>query len=111
MMAPPQQTRPSQDPYAQRRKKLTSTVQRLRGWVGSDPSRNAELADALVQLNRHRLLGHDYAAAAPDAQDALRRSAELLTATGPIGPYTSTDDAVRYLTAVVHLAVTQAGLG
>src|SRR3712207_2330252 len=51
------------------------------------------------------------AAAAPDAQDALRRSAELLTAKGPIGPYTSVDDAVRYLTAIVHLAVTQAGLG
>ena len=65
----------------------------------------------MVKLNMHRLLGHDYNAAAPDAQDALRRSAELLTATGPIGPYTSVDDAVRYLTALVHLAVTQAGLG
>ena len=100
-----------QDLYAQRGKKLTSAVQRLRGWIGSDPSKNPELADALVELNMHRLLGHDYNAAAPDAQDALRRSAELLTATGPIGPYTSVDDAVRYLTALVHLAVTQAGLG
>ena len=100
-----------QDPYAQRGKKLTSAVQRLRGWVGSDPSKNVELADALVTLNAHRLLGHDYAATGPDAQDALRRSAELLTAKGPIGPYTSVDDAVRYLTAVVHLAVTQVGLG
>jgi hypothetical protein len=100
-----------QDLYAQRGKKLNSAVQRLRGWIGSDPSKNPELADALVELNMHRLLGHDYNAAAPDAQDALRRSAELLTATGPIGPYTSVDDAVRYLTALVHLAVTQAGLG
>ena len=100
-----------QDLYAQRGKKLNSAVQRLRGWIGSDPSKNPELADALVKLNMHRLLGHDYNAAAPDAQDALRRSAELLTATGPIGPYTSVDDAVRYLTALVHLAVTQAGLG
>ena len=112
MMAPQQKApRQPQDPYAQRGKKLASAVQRLRGWVGSDPSRNVELADALVELNAHRLLGHDYAAAGPDAQDALRRSAELFAAKGPIGPYTSVDDAVRYLTAVVHLAVTQAGLG
>jgi hypothetical protein len=112
MMASPKNTRKQpQDPYAQRSKELTSAVQRLRSWVGSDPSRNAELADALVELNAHRLLGHDYAAAAPDAQDALRRSADLLLGNGPVGPYTSIDDAVRYLTAVVHLAVTQAGLG
>ncbi|HWI00465.1 MAG TPA: hypothetical protein VNT27_09030, partial [Propionibacteriaceae bacterium] len=112
MMPPQQKTRkPPQDPYAQRAKQLTSAVQRLRGWVGSDPSRNVELADALVELNRHRLLGHDYAAAAADTQDAVRRSAELLTAKGPIGPYTAVEDAVRYVTAVVHLAVTQAGLG
>ena len=112
MMAPQQKApKQPQDPYAQRGKKLTSAVQRLRGWVGSDPSRSVELADALVELNAHRLLGHDYAAAGADAQDALRRSAELFTAKGPIGPYTSVNDAVRYLTAVVHLAVTQAGLG
>jgi hypothetical protein len=111
-MMPPQKTRKApQDGYAQRAKKLSSTVQRLRGWVGTDPSREAELADALVELNRHRLLGHDYAAAAADAKDAVRRSAELLTAAGPLGPYTSVDDAIRYLIAVIHLAVTQAGLG
>ena len=111
-MPPQQKTRKqSQDPYAQRSKQLTSAVQRLRGWVGSDPSRNAELADALVELNAYRLLGHEYGAAASDARDALRRSAELLTANGPIGPYTSVEDAVRYLTAVVHLAVTQVALG
>ena len=39
-----------QDPYAQQAKKLASLVQRLRGWVGSDPSRVPELADALIQL-------------------------------------------------------------
>ena len=112
MMAPQQKVRKQpQDPYAQRGKKLTSAAQRLRGWVGSDPTRNVELANALVELNAHRLLGHDYAAAAPDARDALRRSAELLTASGPIGPYTSAEDAVRYITAAVHLAATQAGLG
>jgi hypothetical protein len=111
-MAPQQQARKqSQDLYTQRGRQLTSAVQRLRGWVGSDPSKAAELADALVELNAHRLLGHDYAAAAADARDALRRSAELLTANGPIGPYTSVEDAVRYLTAVVHLAVTQVALG
>jgi hypothetical protein len=112
MMPPQQKTRkPPQDPYAQRGKQLTSAVQRLRGWVGSDPSRNVELADALVELNRHRLLGHEYPAAARDAQDAVRRSAELLTAKGPMGPYSSIEDAVRYVTAVVHLAAAQAGLG
>jgi hypothetical protein len=100
-----------QDPYAQQAKKLASLVQRLRGWVGSDPSRALELADALIQLTAHRLLGHSYAAAAEDAQDAVRRAAELLAAKGPIGPYTSVSDAARYVTAVVHLAAIQAGLG
>jgi hypothetical protein len=100
-----------QDPYAQQGKKLASLVQRLRGWVGSDPSQAPELADALMQLTAHRLLGHGYAAAAEDAQDAVRRAAELLASKGPIGPYTSVSDAARYLTAVVHMAAIQAGLG
>jgi hypothetical protein len=100
-----------QDPYAQQGKELGSLVQRLRGWVGSDPSRTPELADALIQLTAHRLLGHGYAAAAEDAQDAVRRAAELLAAKGPIGPYTSVSDAARYVTAVVHMAAIQAGLG
>ena len=69
-----------QDPYAQQGKKLASLVQLLRGWVGSDPSRAQELADALIQLTAHRLLGHSWAAAADDAQDAVRRAAELLAA-------------------------------
>jgi hypothetical protein len=100
-----------QDPYAQQGKKLTSVVQRLRGWVGSDPSRAPELTDALIQLTAHRLLGHGYAAAAEDAQDAVRRSAELLAAKGPIGPYTSVSDAARYVTSVIYLATVQAGMG
>jgi hypothetical protein len=100
-----------QDPYAQQGKKLASLVQLLRGWVGSDPSRAPELADALIQLTAHRLLGHGWAAAADDAQDAVRRAAELLAAKGPIGPYTSLSDAARYVTAVVHMAAIQAGLG
>ena len=104
-------TRQSQDPYAQRGKTLVSSAQRLRGWVGSDPSRAPELADALIQLTEHRLLGHSYAAAAADAQESVRRAGEMLAAKGPIGPYTSINDAAHYVTAVVHLAAVQAGLG
>ena len=101
----------AQDAYAQQGKKLASSVQRLRGWVGSDPSRAPELADALIQLTAHRLLGHGYAGAAEDAQDSVRRAAEMLASHGPIGPYTSVSDAARYVTAAVHLAAIQAGLG
>jgi hypothetical protein len=101
--------KPVKDRYAERGKTLASSVQRLRGWVGSDPSRAHELADTLVLLTSHHLLGHAFAAAAGDAQEALRRAAELLTAKGPIGPYTSLTDATRYVTAVVHLATVQVG--
>jgi len=110
-MAQPKARQQSHDPYAQRGKTLASLVQRLRGWVGSDPSRAPELADALVELTAHRLLGHGYAAGAADAQDSVRRAGEILAASGPIGPYTSINDAARYVTAVVHLAAIQAGLG
>ena len=107
------QNRPKQpqDPYAQKAKQLTSSVQRLRGWVGSDPSRTPELADALVALTEHRLLGHSYTVAAPEAQEAVKLAAQQLTADGPIGPYTSVADAARYVTAVVHLGVIQAAAG
>jgi hypothetical protein len=111
MMAQAKARQQSQDPYGQEGKTLTSRVQRLRGWVGSDPSKLPELADALVDLTAHRLLGHGYAAAAEDAQDSVRRAGELLAASGPIGPYTSISDAARYVTAVVHLAAIQAGMG
>ena len=107
------QNRPKQpqDPYAQKGKQLASAVQRLRGWVGSDPSRTPELADALVALTEHRLLGHAYTVAAPEAQEAVKLAAQQLTANGPIGPYTSVADAARYVTAVVHLGVIQAAAG
>ena len=107
------QNRPKQpqDPYAQQGKQLASAVQRLRGWVGSDPSRTPELADALVALTEHRLLGHAYTVAAPEAQEAVKLAAQQLTANGPIGPYTSVADAARYVTAVVHLGVIQAAAG
>ena len=107
------QNRPKQpqDPYAQTAKQLASAAQRLRGWVGSDPSRTPELADALIALTRHRLLGHAYTIAAPEAQESVKLAAQLLTAAGPIGPYTSVDDAARYVTAVVHLAVIQSAAG
>jgi hypothetical protein len=111
MMAQAKSGQQSQDPYARRSKTLTSQVQRLRGWVGSDPAKLAELADALVELTAHRLLGHGYAAAAADGQDAVRRAGELLAAAGPIGPYTSIKEAARYVTAVVHLATIQTGMG
>src|SRR5215211_5080869 len=99
-----------QDAYAQQGKRLSSLVQRLRGWVGSDPARAPELADALVELTAHRLLGHGYAAAAGDAQESVRRAGELLAANGSIGPYTSIPNAARYVTAVVHRATGRVGL-
>ncbi|HEU5485899.1 MAG TPA: hypothetical protein VFU98_13410, partial [Microlunatus sp.] len=112
-MAQQKQNRPKQpqDPYAQQGKQLISAVQRLRGWVGSDPSRTPELADGLVALTEHRLLGHAYTVAAPEAQESVKLAAQLLTANGPIGPYTSVDDAARYVTAVVHLGVIQCAAG
>lgn len=103
--------RQAKDPYAQRSKELTSAVQRLRGWVGSDPSRLPELGDALVALTGHRLRGHDFAAAGADAQDSVKQAAQLLTVPGPVGAYTAAVDAGRYVTAVVQLASVQAGLG
>ena len=109
-MSQPSRTSPP-DPYGQQTKKLVSLVGRLRGWVGSDPSREPELADALVQLTEHRLLGHAYPDAAPDAQDAVRRAGQLLSAGGPVGPYSSIPDAARYVTAVVHLATIQVDIG
>ena len=107
----PNRPKQPQDPYAQTAKQLSSAAQRLRGWVGSDPSRTPELADALIALTRHRLLGHAYTTAAPEAQESVKLAAQLLTAEGPIGPYTSVDDAARYVTAVVHLAVIQSAAG
>ncbi len=110
-MAQQQKAQKQADPYVQRGKALASAVQRLRGWVGSDPARTPELADALVDLTTHRLLGHAHITAVGDAQEAVKYAAQLLTANGPIGPYTSTTDAARYITAVVQLAIIQVGVG
>lgn len=111
---PARQGKPTQQPkdaYAQTGKALASQVQRLRGWLGTDASRLPELVDALNALVAHRLDGHAYAAAGADAQDAVRRSADQLLASGPIGPYSSAADAVRCGTALVQLAALQVAVG
>ncbi|MGI8458563.1 MAG: hypothetical protein ACR2LI_10680 [Propionibacteriaceae bacterium] len=110
MAQPQKKPKQPQDPYAQRGKTLASSVQRLRGWLGTDPTKLPDLVDALSELTAHRLVGHAYPAAAADAQDAVRRSAELMAAKGPIGPYTELEDVTRCGTALVHLAAVQAGL-
>ena len=107
----PKSPQQPKDPYAQSGKALASAVQRLRGWISTDASRLPELVDALNALVAHRLDGHAYAAAGPDAQDAVKRSADLLLSTGPIGPYSSAADAVRCGTALVQLAALQAEIG
>ena len=108
---PPKSTPQPKDPYAQAGKALASQVQRLRGWLSTDVSRLPELVDALNVLVAHRLDGHAYAAAGPDAQDAVKRSADLLLSTGPIGPYSGAADAVRCGTALVQLATLQVAVG
>ena len=108
---PPKSTQQPKDPYAQAGKALASQVQRLRGWLSTDAGRLPELVDALNALVAHRLDGHAYAAAGADAQDAVKRSADLLLSTGPIGPYSSAADAVRCGTALVQLATLQVAVG
>lgn len=97
--------------HIRRGKQLLSRVKQLRGHVGSDPARAAELADALNELTANRLLAHEYDDATEDAQDAVTASARLLTEAGPIGAYTPPPVAARYYTSLTHVAVTQAGLG
>lgn len=99
------------DTFAQRTRRLTSEVQRLRDWAGGDPARLSGVADALVELTAHRLAGHAWAEAAPSAQEAVVLSAKVLAAHGPVGPYTPRADAVRSITALVHLAVIQSAAG
>lgn len=108
---PPKSTQQPKDPYAQAGKALASQVQRLRGWLSTDASRLPELVDALNALVAHRLEAHAYGAAGADAQDAVKRSADLLLSTGPIGPYSSAADAVRCGTALVQLATLQVAVG
>ncbi|GAA3559773.1 hypothetical protein GCM10022197_14070 [Microlunatus spumicola] len=107
----PKSTQQPKDAYAQAGKALASQVQRLRGWLSTDASRLPELVDALNALVAHRLDGHAYAAAGADAQEAVKRSADLLLSTGPIGPYSSAPDAVRCGTALVQLATLQSAVG
>ena len=99
------------DGYPARVKKAASTVQRLRGWVGTDPSRAPELADALVRLTEARLRANAWTEAAPDAQESVVLAGKLLASHGPLGPYTPLADAVRFVTATVQLADAQVGLG
>ena len=107
----PKSTQQPKDAYAQAGKALASQVQRLRGWISTDASRLPELVDALNGLVAHRLDGHAYGAAGADAQEAVKRSADLLLSTGPIGPYSSAPDAVRCGTALVQLAALQSAVG
>ena len=99
------------DTFAQRTRRLTSEVQRLRDWAGGDPTRLGAVADALVELTAHRLAGHEWGEAAPSAQEAVVLSAKVLATHGPVGPYTPRADAVRSITALVHLAVIQSAAG
>lgn len=99
------------DDYARQTKKLTATVNRLRSWIGTDESKTAEFADALVALTGHRLRGHCFAEAAAEAQEALTLSAKLVAGHGPLGPYTPAADATRLARAAVHLAVVQTEAG
>ena len=99
------------DTFAQQTRRLASEVQRLRDWAGGDPTRLGRVADALVGLTAHRLSGHAWADAAADAQEAVTLSAKALAAHGPVGPYTPRADAVRSITALVHLALIQSAAG
>lgn len=94
-----------------RRRELASTAKRLRVVVMTDPGRSAELAGTLVELVGNRLLAWSFAQAAADAPESVVLSARILAERGPVGPYASADDAVRYFTAAAQLAAVQAGLG
>ena len=99
------------DTFTPRTRRLLSEVQRLRDWAGGDPSRLGQVADALVELTAHRLSGHAWAEAAAGAQEAVVLSAKLLAKHGPVGPYTPPADAIRSVTALVHMAVIQSAAG
>ena len=99
------------DSHPRRLKDAASQVKKLRGWAGSDATVAEPLVDALLEATALRLLAHDYADAAPDAQDALTRANGLVAQHGAVGPFTPVDDGVRFVTATTQLAVVQAGLG
>lgn len=92
-------------------KPLTAEVQRLRGWVATDPTRAAELATALVRLTSARLRVAAWAEALSDAQDAVAQTGRQLAAHGPLGPYTPMPAATEFATAALHLATIQLRLG
>ncbi len=104
-----QQTSPGT--HAQRGKQLYSRVKQLRSWVLSDPSKAPELADTLNRLTAHRLLGHAYADAFAEAQEAFAAAYKLAPAPGTIGPLTRTEDVVRQVQAMAHLAMIQVAAG
>jgi len=97
--------------YPARARELVSSVQRLRGWVGTDPSRQPELADELVALTAARLAAQAFAEAAADARESLALAGRLLASHGPLGPYTPVADATRFVAAAVQFGAVQAGLG
>lgn len=99
------------EPYAKRTKRLTSAAKQLRGWVGSDPSKEPDLIDALNRLTEHRLLGHAYTDAFADAQDAFVRAYKAAPAPGTLGPLTKTESIVRQIEAMAHLAMVQVAAG
>lgn len=93
------------------RRELASAVKRLRVAVMTDHARSGEFADALVGLVGNRLQAWSFAQAAADAPESVVLSARILAERGPMGPYASAEDAVRYFTAAAQLAAVQAGLG
>ncbi len=93
------------------RRELASAVKRLRVAVMTDHARSGEFADALVGLVGNRLQAWSFAQAAADAPESVVLSARILAERGPMGPYASVDDAVRYFTAAAQLAAVQAALG
>lgn len=99
------------DNYPGRVKQLASSVSRLRGWVGSDATRQVELADALVELTEARLEANAWNDAAADAKESALLAARLLAGEGALGPYTGLEDAKRFVVASLQLADVQAGLG
>ena len=101
----------SLDANERRRRQLASAAKRLRVAVMTDPGLSGELADTLVELVGGRLLAWSFTEAAADAPESVVLSARILAERGPLGPYASADDAVRYFTASVQLAAVQAGLG
>ena len=82
-------------------------VARLKGWIGNDPARAGELAEALNALTAHRLLGRGFTEAVADAQEAVTLAGRALAQAGPLGPYAPPTAAAALFAATVHLATIQ----